>query len=139
MHTLKTPLAIVTILVGASVSAYITFANYKPNVKIANTMVKGLETVRAADLPLPQDAQLLSSDNQIFGRTLSIKTTLTGDDSQKFYRNILLSKGWKIESEGNIGIFANTKYKKGDDTIAITTSPQANSEYTIVTITLRGN
>ncbi|MBI2620773.1 hypothetical protein HYW61_00930 [candidate division WWE3 bacterium] len=139
MRRVETSLVIASALIGALISVYITFVKYRPQNGLNIEEVSGAETTRSINFPIPEDSQILGIDKNANGQTINIRSAQSPEDIQKFYKNIFLSKGWKIEYEGRADIFYNSRYKKGKDFVTITSSLQVNSAHTIAIIDFREN
>lgn len=108
--------------------AYISFTGYKPKSLIEVREVKGSRT-KQISIPTPRNATK-TSDNKINAnrQQITLKSDAPGKEIQRFYSNIMLSKGWRIDKEGNEGVFYTTKYRKNGDTIVVSTTSEESSQ-----------
>lgn len=119
-------------LLGIYTYSYQKFSAFKPEITpeerpqtIGNS--KNKERIK---LPFPEKYNLISNNQTDSEDYITFETIQSPDSMQMFYRNILISKNWAIESTGKENIFTTTKYKSGDSIIEVTTSLKQASEQT---------
>lgn len=129
------------VLLGAlgtfSIFSYILFQTYEPKVLKQLQEVRGIKSDASSFLPYPQDAREIGMSKTKNGRQITLETTKSPQEVQTFYKNVLIAKGWKVESRGVSGTFESTIYKKKNEKIVISTSKQGNSEYSFLSIDIR--
>ena len=131
-------MALITVLlVALSLYSYGSFARYKPKDLIPLQEVRGAKTEEEKiKLPYPGDYKIIGTSIKEGTDQVTYETTKTAEEIQTFYRNILISQSWQIDSTGNAGIFTTTKYKKDNSSVDITTSLQTNDEQAEEEITI---
>lgn len=130
----KLAIASILLLIGASVFFYIQFENFKPKQSVNLNDINGNRIASKNSIPKPNDAEILGvsrSDNTI---QTTYETTSTSKEIQKFYKNILENDMWKLDIEEEIESTLKSKFIKENENITITTSPQENSEKTVVSV-----
>jgi hypothetical protein len=134
MKKIRKKPAVVGLSAVIALTSYIYFATYEPKVLTQLPETKGTSTEETFFLPYPRDSMELSNSETDLGKQITLEAPQTPEEITNFYKNILLSKGWEVETEGAAGIFFNTVYEKGEEYIHITTSKQADKEASVVTI-----
>lgn len=132
------PAIILGILIGFAIFSYVNFQNYTPKAIAQIQEVRGATTkYESLSLPYPQDAKELGVTKTSYGRQITLKINLSPEEAQTFYKNVLLSQDWKVESEGKADSFLSTNYKKLDQKVLITSSREDGSGSSIVGIDIQ--
>lgn len=119
----KKSLIISFVLIQVSFFTYVNFLAYKPKVLRQLSEVKGVQTIETDTLPYPEGYNKISYDTTSKSRVTTVEISKSTKDVQNFYKNVLLSKGWEVESESDLVV----KYKKEGKFITITTASLSNS------------
>ena len=99
--------------------------------------VRGASSEDKTELPYPENYELVGIFEQGNERQVTYKTTYTASEIQRFYKNILSSKDWKINSESSPGIFTTTEYRFEKKSVTVTASEQVYEEPTVVSLTIK--
>lgn len=89
------------------------------------------------NVPYPENSETLGVVKTERTEQHTIKSPLSPQEGQEFYKNVLKSQDWVIENEGTAGIFLNTEYKKEKARIKITTSQDGDHSIISVEINQR--
>jgi hypothetical protein len=119
------------------VATYVSFTAYRPKSLTEVPEVRGYKQKSddVFSIPYPVDTVKISDAKTTDTRQVTMQTTQSEEDMQKFYDAILTDEGWEIETENQGKIFYTVKYKKDGNFITISTSQQKEgSEITIVSI-----
>lgn len=128
--------SIAVLVFGLFTYTYFNFSTFRPKALAEVREVRGTQTKRhSTDLAHPINSQKISTNTTSEGEIITLKTTDSIKDTQEFYKNVLTSKGWKIDTERQAGVFSNTKYKKNSSIINVALSKQSyDSNLTIISI-----
>jgi hypothetical protein len=124
-------LALLAILSGA---VYINFLRYTPKKLREVNEVKGFKSQEEFVLPYPRYSKKIGETETSESRQVTIETEKTPQEIHNFYKNILLDKGWEVESEGLHDDFQVSKFKNEDKLITVVSSRQKDSGTSIASI-----
>ena len=126
-------------LILITIYSYITFQSYEPKLLKQIQEIKGVATVKPDTLPYPLDSTKISESITYNTEHITIKTTATYKKVEDFYTNILLEKGWKIESKEINDKFSILNLKKDKQSISIISALEQTENSTIVSIEIVKN
>ena len=115
-------------LVNLALFSYGNFYKFRPtNPSDRESKVKGAKTESiTTELPELPDSEELSSNRTSETEQIIIKTSASSESVYKFYKNILLSKGWTINGDTQIEGGYVTKYStQGKSLVISVTSDQS--------------
>ena len=114
--------------------AYLNFINYKPPKGSDKPQVNGTSHSATFGIPFPNGAIQLSTNNTSEGSQITLSSDLSPEDVQQFYKNVYISKGWEIESEGKAGVFLGTEFKKKNSPERVTVTSSRQEEFDATTV-----
>lgn len=134
ISTHKTTALIFTALTTCAIYTYFNFSLYKPK---AIAQVEDVRSYNTEDFSIiyPEDYKELGINKIMDGKQITLTVNKTPQEIQNFYKNIYTLKGWKVESESQVGDFLVTKYKSNNRTVLISTTKAGND--TIVGIEIK--
>lgn len=134
----KRPLVSISILVLVASTSYAYFQTYQPKALKRLEEVKGFKTDRVTDidlnLPVPADAKELGRNKGTEDLQVTFLVTNTSENIQTFYKNILMSKEWKIEVQMRTDATIKTKYRSVQDNKHVTITTSSQDSQTILSI-----
>jgi len=117
--------------------SYGSFSSFRPKSLVPAKEVKGAKIEdHRIKLPYPSDYEMIGTSTKNGNKQITFRTEDTTEGVQSFYRNIMLSKDWEIDSTGSIGIFTTTTYVDDEKEVSVTTSLQANEDQDANSITI---
>lgn len=125
------------IMTVAFVASYLNFTDYRPKTVRQVPDVKGIQTENISNnngLPLPDGAQKVATSNTTDSTQVTFHTNKTKTEVQDYYKNILNSNKWTLDSEGIYSQFIVTKYKKDTVQISVVTYDTDDGYKTLVSI-----
>lgn len=120
----KKPLIPISVLLVLASASYFLFQTYQPKALKLIEEVKGYKTERDLNLPVPTSAKELGRSVSDQNKQITYMINEPAEATQKYYKNILVSKGWEIESQINSDTSTKTRYRSGDKRLTVTTSSQ---------------
>lgn len=133
----KKPIITVSVLLTVAIISYFTFQTYLPKTLKQIEEVKGYSTERDIDLPISKDAKELGRSNSTNGSQITYQLSESSENTQQFYKNIMIGREWNIEMQTQTDTTTKTKYRKDNKRITITTSKQ--NDQTILSIEIFEN
>jgi len=112
---------------------YIRFQDYKPKVLKQIQEIKGISIKRDV-LPYPTGSVKISETSSLTNNHITLKVPVDYKKVKSFYENILLERGWKIESEETNNTFHILKFKQKKETITIISTLEMEDSNIIVSI-----
>jgi len=102
MKLVKKSLPILLALFVVSVGSYYTFYKYKPDIL---SQVKGAKSSKSQksyidSIPLPTGSRELGRNVREDFSQITALCTKSPKEAQKFFRSVLVSKGWKVKTQG---------------------------------------
>ncbi len=133
-------LAVFSLFLSATVLSYSLFVTYKPKIlsSLEISQVRGAKTEKFS-VVYPSGAKELGVSRTSTGKLITITATQSPAEVISFYKNIFGLDGWKLEREGQAGLFWTAKFKKDDLTVLVTSSLDQSSyqgKDTIATISI---
>lgn len=130
-----TKLIITILLLGAiSTYFYFNFSTFKPKNAIPLGEVQGTRIQSKNTTPKPDDANVIGYSKSTDTTQTTYETGKSPSDIQKFYKNILINDGWKLELETKEGTSYKLVFAKQDQKITITSSIDETSNKTIISV-----
>lgn len=124
-----------SLIAGVSYSNFVTFnpkllvplkevrgVNTKTDEIQSNFYIGQNESKVEVNIPYPANSEILGVVKTERDEQHTIKSPLTPNEVQEFYKNVLKSQSWELTNENTTGIFSNTEYKKEKARIKITAS-----------------
>ncbi len=102
MRFAKKGLPILFALLFVCGASYYLFSIYRPDVL---SQVRGAKSTKNTKLyldtiPLPSDSQEVGRNVRDGFSQLTVSSPKSSQELQKFFRGVLISKGWKVKTEG---------------------------------------
>lgn len=136
----KTKLSVLipALLLSLALYSYGSFSNFKPKSLVPVREVKGVkvEEDERIKLPFPENYKIIGRNIKDGNEHITYQTSQTPKNIQTFYRNIMISKDWTMESTSKAGIFTTTKYESANKGVSVTTSSQPIDEQTGKEVTI---
>lgn len=120
-----------------AIYSYGHFSEFRPKSLVPAKEVKGIKVEDdRVKLPYPSDYEMIGTSTKNGNKQITFRTGGTPEGTQSFYRNVMLSKDWEIDSTGSVGIFTTTTYVQDKKEVSVTTSLQANEDQDAETLTI---
>ena len=89
------------VLMAVGIYGYIIFTNYKPKSLVQLAEVRGDKSDKSnsLDLPYPEKAEEISITKTSTGEQVTFKTEKNKKEVQDYYKNVMSTLNWKLESE----------------------------------------
>ena len=120
--------------VALTIFVYFNFQQYQPKALKQLKDVKTIEGEESFLLPYPQNSTKVSIDKTATSEQTTFHTTKAVTEVRDFYKNALLSKDWKIETESSQDESIHIQFKNKEATITVNAFEQNSGTETLVTI-----
>lgn len=109
------------LLIGIAFYSYYRFTEYRPKSLRQLQEVKGdkSDVSNSMDLPYPERAERISITKTAVSEQITFKTIKSTEEINEYYKNVLTSLEWELESEGIYDGFSTTKFKKNDYQVTV--------------------
>lgn len=90
----------------------------------------------SADFVYPLGSKEIGRSKKADGSQVTIETSKSPEDVQKFYLNIFMTRGWRVENTVTEDNLYRTEYKKANERISVTSSRPEGSENTVANVSI---
>lgn len=123
-----------TLLLSIFLVSYISFQKYQPKALKKIEEVKGISTINTDDIPYPTDAVKLGFTQTPESKLTTFQTAKTQTEVIEFYKNIYQSKDWKMTTDKTTDHTRTLSYQNENDLVTIVSTPEEDTNYTIVSV-----
>jgi hypothetical protein len=129
------------VLAGLSLASYLYFLNYQPKAIKQLSEVKGYQTtnVNKLNLPYPNNAENIVVNDTEDTQQITFKSAKTKEEILKYYKNIMLSRKWIVDSEAIYSDFTIARYKQNDYLVKIIAYDEPEKTGTLTSIEILKN
>ncbi|NMB70370.1 hypothetical protein GYA27_04180 [candidate division WWE3 bacterium] len=125
-----------TILIAAGVYGYVVFSNYKPKDLVQLAEVRGDKSDKSnsLDLPYPEKAERISITKTSGSEQVTFKTEKNKEEVQEYYKNVMATLNWKLESEAIYDYSTVSRFYKDESRVNVMAFDEESSTGSLVGI-----
>jgi len=124
------------LLTALGIASYSVFSNYRPKGLVQLGEVRGDKSDKSnsLDLPYPEKADQISITRTSGGEQVTFKTEKDKKEVQEYYKNVMATLNWKLESEAVYDYSTILRFYKDETKVSVMAFDEENSEGALVGI-----